>query len=63
MGQLQSNLGNIASNFSTLMAGSSDPTMDNALSLCSKAKIDTIKISNGDTAGAPLVLSYQTPIN
>lgn len=63
IGQLQGNLDNIANNFSTLMPGSSDPTMDNVFALCQAAKDDTTKISSNDSQGSPLVVTYQTPLN
>lgn len=63
VGELQANLDNIANNFSILVNGSSNPTIENALSLCQTAKTAAVKISNNDLVGSPLVLQYPTPIN
>ena len=45
------------------MPGSSDPTFDEAFSLCATTKTGTIKISNNDSEGTELQISYRTPLN
>ena len=57
------NIGNISSQFSVLTGNSSDTTMDKALLALQISKTDTIKLSNNDTSGSDLILSYSSPIN